>query len=143
MPYKFLDTIATADAAFEAEGKNLNEVFEQCALALFSIVVDLKGVKPKKKVMIKKESGDMEKLLFEFLNELVYIKDTDNIVFSKFKVNIKQDKKQFYHLEAELKGEDINRKKHKLGHDIKAITMHMFSLEKKPEGYGAMVIVDL
>ncbi len=136
--YKFIDH--TADVMFEAYGKNLNELFENAALATFEVQCDLKKVERKIKKKIKLKNEDMEKLLFDFLEELIYLKDAKYLLFSKFKVKI--DSKKGI-LEAEVEGEKINPKKHELKTDVKAVTLHYFSLGETKDGYKARVILDI
>ncbi len=139
MKYKFFEDLATADIAFEAYGSDLNELFEACALAIFDIMVDLKSVKPKVRKIIKLENNSLDDLLFNFLEELVYLKDVEVMLFSKFKVKIENEKE----LIAECYGEKINQGKHKLKIDIKAITLHKFEIKKEKNKWIARVLVDI
>ncbi len=138
MKYKFFEDLATADIAFEAEGDDLNELFEACALATFDIMVDLKSVKPEIKKIIRLENKNTEDLLFNFIEELVYLKDVEIMLFSRFKIDVKDNK-----LEAEMYGEKINQQKHKLRIDIKAVTLHKFEVKKEKNKWIARVIVDI
>ena len=140
--FRFLEDIAVADIAFEAFGKDLNELFTYSALALFTMQVDLKTVASKKSWKIKFNNPEIDKLLFDFLDEIIFLKDKDYSIFNKIKVKI-TEKNKVYHLQAELKGETINTKKHILGNDLKAITLHMFEVKKLPKGWKSRVIVDI
>ena len=142
MPFKYIPEIATADIGFEATGKNLNELFESCAYAVEEAMVGIKGVKPKVSKTIKVNDIELEKLLFNFLQELVYLKDADLLLFSKVKCSVKESKGK-YSLTAVLKGEKIDTKRHELRNEIKAITWHMFKIEKTKNGYKALIIVDV
>ncbi|MBS3156615.1 archease [Candidatus Woesearchaeota archaeon] len=141
--YKFIDH--TADVMFDAYGKNLNKVFENAALATFEVQCNLKKVERKIKKKIKLKNDDLEKLLFDFLEELIYLKDAKYLLFNKFKVNLlgKRSRKGEYVLEAEIEGEKINPKKHELKVDVKAVTLHKFELKKTKEGYKSRVILDI
>ena len=141
MTYKFLDDVSIADIAFEAKNKDLNKLFEDCALATFDSMVDLKTVKPKTKKEIKLKADNVEELLFKFLEDLVFLKDSDYILFNKFKVKINGNEK--FELKASLSGEKIYIKKHKLKVDVKAITMYMFKVEKIKNGWKAFVVLDV
>ncbi|MAG52720.1 MAG: archease [Nanoarchaeota archaeon] len=134
--YKFIDH--TADVMFEAYGNNLNKLFENAALAVFEVQCDLKKVKRVVKRKIKLKNDDNEKLLFDFLEELIYLKDAKYLVFSKFSVKIKDNQ-----LEAVIEGEKINPDKHELKVDVKAVTLHHFSLKKTKNGWKAIVILDI
>jgi SHS2 domain-containing protein len=136
--YKVLENVAIADIAFETYGKDLNELFENTALAIFEETTNLNKVEEKKKKEIKLKAENIEDLLFDFLSEILFLKDKDSFLFKTSKVNIKK-----FSLTAELKGEPINREKHELRNDIKAITLHMFKLEKTKEGFKATIVVDV
>ena len=136
MKYKFLEH--TADIMFEAYGKNLNELFENAALAIFESTANIKTVKAKIKKEIKLENKDTEELLHDFLSEIIFLKDAKALIFSKVKVSIKKNK-----LKATLFGDKINKEKQELKDDIKAITYHLFKLEKTKHGYKATAIIDI
>jgi len=101
MNYKFFDH--TADVLFEAEGKSLDELFEVCGLATEETQVELKGIKPKIKKEIALEKDTIDMLLFDFLQELIFLKDAKLLLFSKIKVFISEGKTN--KLKAVLEGE--------------------------------------
>jgi SHS2 domain-containing protein len=142
MKYKILEDIAIADIAIEAYGKNLNELFEHTAFAIFEETANLKKIHDTEKKTIKLEATNQENLLFDFLSEILFLKDTYSIIFKTSKVNI-TEKNNNYSLTAELTGEKIDREKHELRNDIKAITLHMFQIEKTKHGYKDLVVVDV
>ena len=144
MPYKFLPDIAIADIAFEATGKTLPQLFRASALATTNVMVkDLKAVKQRKIKKIEVESENVELLLFNFLQEIIYYKDAELLLFSKYDVKINEDKKnKKYTLKCTAYGEKLNMKKHTLMVDVKAVTLHMFSVRKNKE-WKARVILDI
>src|SRR3990167_1868786 len=108
MPYKFIEDIAVADVAFEATGKTLEELFESAALATTNVMIkDLRTIKPKIKKKIKLKAYTVENLLHDFLQELVFLKDAKQLVFSKYKIKINKK----FELDAEIFGEKLNPKK--------------------------------
>jgi SHS2 domain-containing protein len=139
--YKFLEDVALADIAYEAYGKDLNELFENAAAALFELTADLSTVKNKKRIDFYLEHVNAENLLYDFLSEILYLKDKEYMVFTKVDVKIVPGKK--LKLNASLKGDRINSKTQKLENDIKAITMHMFKLEIIKGEYKSTIVVDL
>ena len=140
-PFEFKDH--TADILFIARGKDLEELCKNAGLAVMDSMVDLKSVKKKVKEKITlSEEKNPESLLFTFLEELVYLKDAKSILFSDFKIEIREDGHS-YVLEADCFGEKINPKTHKLRVDVKAITLHEFYVKKTSKGYKAQVIVDI
>ncbi|MEK6856599.1 MAG: archease [Nanoarchaeota archaeon] len=140
MKYKFLDH--TADVMFEAYGKNLNEVFRNSALAVFDVQCNLKNVRSKIKKKIKLKNSVVGDLLFDFLEELIYLKDAKYLLFGKFDVKIKETKGE-YILDVIAYGEKINPKKHELKTDVKAITLHEFFLKKVKDGWKCKVLLDI
>ena len=137
MKYKFLDH--TADVLFEAYGKDMNELFENSALALEECIVELKSLKLKCKHNIKLKSDSIEELLYDFLSELIFIKDTKGLLFKKFKVKINKK----FELNAEGEGEKINRDTRKLVDDAKAVTKHLFEVKQEKNKFIAKVLVDI
>ena len=135
--YEFLDH--TADVLFQAYGKTLDELCLNAALALQEVQVKISTVSPRKKKKIVLQAQTPEQLLFDFLQELVFVKDVEMLVFSKFAVKIVGK----YKLTAQCFGEKINLKKHELNVDAKAITMHQFEVKKTKAGWKARVIVDI
>lgn len=142
--YKFLEDVAIADIAYEAYGKSLNELFGNAACAIFELSADLKTVDAKKKLNLNLESNNVENLLYDFLSEILFLKDSKYMVFRNVKVSINENKKmRNYALKAVLEGDSINPQKQHLENDIKAVTMHMFSVKKEKSGYKATVVVDI
>ncbi|MCZ7393484.1 MAG: archease [Candidatus Methanoperedens sp.] len=141
MPYRFLEDIATGDAAFEAEGRTLEELFVEAAIATFEIMVDTKGVEPRITREFELKNEAVDGLLFDWLSELVYLKDAEAVLFCKFDVKIQ--KNDAYELKARVSGENINQQKHSLRSDVKAVTFHMFEVKKTEENWTARVILDI
>ncbi|MBI2654107.1 archease [Candidatus Woesearchaeota archaeon] len=139
--YKFLEDVAIADVAYEAYGKDLNELFENAAMAIFELSANLDTVDAKEKIEFEFENDKIENLLYDFLSEILFLKDSKYMVFKKVKVSIKENKK--YHLKAVLEGEGINPQKQQLENDIKAVTMHMFEVKKEKNKWKAVVVVDI
>ncbi len=138
---KFHEDIAIADTAFTVRGKTINKLFKNTGVAFTLSMADIDKVIPKVKRKIKLKCNELDLLLFDFLNELLFYKDTENLLFSKFKVNITKNK--IYKLNANVYGEKVDPKKHKFKVDIKAITMHMFELKKSRGIYKARIVLDI
>jgi SHS2 domain-containing protein len=73
-----------ADLGIEARGRTLAEAFEQAAIALMSIILDLTTVEPKELRRVQLKATDQEQLLVRWLEELLYLYDGENFVGSKF-----------------------------------------------------------
>ncbi len=141
MPYRYLEDIATADAAFEVKGKTLEELFRDAAIATFEVMADTGTVKPEVTREIELKNEDVGDLLFDWLSELVYLKDADGLIFSRFDVSIR--KNDACELKATASGEPIDQRKHSLRSDVKAVTYHMFEVKKTGERWIARVVLDI
>ena len=138
--FKFLEDIAIADAAFEAYGDTLEELFGTCALATFEVMVDTRDVKPEQKEEILIKDLNLDDLLFDFISELVCLKDTHKVFFSKFDLHI--NKNEEYELRGTVWGEKIDYKKQEVRRDVKAITYHMLEVKEMDNGWRAQVVLD-
>ncbi len=143
MPYRFIDDIATADVAFEAIGADLKAVFAAAAEALLAVTVaDPRRVGNRQHQTITLQAESAEMLLFDFLQELVFLKDRDQTLLRVEKVDV-DTSKEGCRLQAVLTGERLDYKRHDLVVDVKAVTMHQFQLAPTPGGWQARVILDI
>jgi len=136
MKYKFLEH--TADIKFQAFGKTIEKVFENSALAMFNSMYDGK-VKGNKTFKINVKGRDIESLLYNFLEELLFLFDSENFFMSKIK-NIKIDKKNFK-LNAEVFGDDAEN--YEIHIDIKAITYNDMFVKKEGTKFITQVVMDV
>ena len=141
MPFKFLEKIAIADIAFEAYGKTLNELFENAALAIFELSAEVETIDAVKKLEFELENEKLDNLLYDFLSEILFLKDSKYMVFNHVHVTIKEGNKN--KLKTILEGDKINPEVQHLENDIKAITMHMFEIKKEKNQWKATVVVDI
>ena len=143
MSYRFLDDIAIADVAFEATGKTLKELLESAALAVTNTMVkNLDAIEHKVEKKFAVEGDNAEKLLFNFLQELIFLKDAELLLFSKFDLDIVPKKSKFQ-LSVKAYGEKLDMKKHELLVDVKAVSLHRFEVKETKEGWIASVILDV
>lgn len=143
MAYKFIDNVTMADVAFEASGKTLEELFVSSAQALTNTQInDLKEIKPVQGIEFSVEAKDAERLLYSFLEELIFFKDAELLLFREYDLRIEK-KELGYSLTAKLKGEKLDPKKHALLVDAKAVSWHMFKVEQTDDGWKAFVIIDV
>ena len=140
--YKFLEKFVTADMAFEAFGSDLSELFTHAAEAVAAAMVQPKSMAAKIKKTIKMQNKDLQHLMIDFLNEIVYYKDAESTLFPKAKVKI-TEKNGMYHLAADLAGDKIDFAKHKVEADVKSATWHSFELQKKGKQWYTRVVIDI
>ena len=145
MPYKFRGDIAMADTAFEAEGKTIEEMFESAALAVTNTMVkELSSVKKKEQKEFTLENKELDRLLHDFMQELIFEKDANLLLFSGYKIKVEKTATG-YKLKATCKGEKLDMNKHELLVDVKAVSWHMFQVEqdKKSKKWRVFVILDI
>ena len=142
MVYRFREDMAIADVAVEVKAKTLYQLFADAGMAVAEQSANPKTVKPKIKKTIVLKEANLEKLLFNFIEELIFIKDSECMVFNKFKVAVKQGKKECA-LNAVVYGDTINQKTQELHTDVKAITLHLFEITKTKEGWKAFFVLDI
>jgi len=122
--YKIIDH--TADIAIRTTGKSMNNAFENAGYAMFDTMCDASSVKPLTIKKIECEANDLEQLLVDWLSELLFTCDVDDMPFSEFEVKITGTK-----LTAQAKGEKMDSARQHLKTDIKAITYHMLEVDTK------------
>ena len=131
----------TADLGVEATGKSLEEAFKEGAKGLYNIMVDIDKVDKREAVEFEVEGESLEELLYNFLNELLFYTDVDNLVFSDFDIKIEKDDN--YRLRCTAYGEKIDKKKHNIKEEVKAVTYHKMEIKQEDDGWKIRYIVDL
>lgn len=143
MAYRFLDSVAIADVAFEATGKNLSELFSAAGDATINTMIEpLEGILAKTSRKIEVSNAELDLLLFDFLQELIYYKDADGLLLRVAKVAIKEQASEF-RLVATGTGEKIDPSRHEQRADVKAVTLHQFKVEETIGGWRCFVILDV
>jgi SHS2 domain-containing protein len=129
----------TADIGIIAYGTDVKELFSNAALALFSLITEPASVEERLHLDLEVSSEDIDSLLVEWLNELIYLFDAKHILFSRF------DIKSLTHneLKATCYGESFDPMKHKIKIGVKAATYHMLKLDKNGDGCKAQIIFDI
>ena len=139
----------TADIGIRVRGKNLPGLCENAALGMFSLLADLKSVKPSLKLKVSADGNDPESLLVNWLNELIYLAAVKKMVFSEFAVKKygqpggKVAKKVRYSISAEIRGEKLAAFGKRLNYEIKAATYHQLKIKKISSGCEAGIIFDI
>ena len=139
--YIFLNDIATADVAIESRGDTLEELFTASAMATFEVMADISSIQSETGKTLHLENSEIDGLLFDWLAELIYLKDSEFMLFAKY--DIKITKSTNYQLDAEILGEEINQSRHDLRCDVKAITFHLFEVYEMNGKWISRFILDL
>jgi SHS2 domain-containing protein len=129
----------TADIGIVSYGTDIKQVFSNTAFGLFSLITELDNIQENLQRDIEISSQDIESLLVEWLNELLYIFDVDHIVFKRFEF-AELNKRA---LKVRCFGDKINPEQQEIKREVKAATYHMLSINRENDGYRAQVIFDI
>ncbi|MEM7816357.1 MAG: archease [Candidatus Aenigmatarchaeota archaeon] len=139
--FEVLD-ITTADIAISAYGKELEELFKNAAIGMISLITDIENVEKKIKKEINMEAYDLESLMFNWLNELLFYFDAYFLIFSDFKINIEKSENEKIILHAICHGDKISKRNYQIKEHIKAATYHELKIEKN-DVWKANIIFDI
>jgi SHS2 domain-containing protein len=143
MPYEFLEDMATADIAFRAWGADLAETFVAAADAVMNVMVEeLDAIQGREERQLSAEHEALDLLLFDFLQALVYYKDAEQLMLRVGQVRV-EERNGHYYLTAVARGERLDPDRHRPRVDVKAVTLHRFSLQQSARGWDATVILDI
>jgi SHS2 domain-containing protein len=136
-----LDAVALADCALEIEGRDLADLFETAARAVAELMVDPATVVPGVERTVALTAPSLDLLLYDWLSELIYLKDSEQLVFTRAAVDVQNGSPA--RLAASLTGGAIRGPGTALRADPKAVTLHQFTLEHLATGWRARVIIDI
>ena len=143
--YRFRDEIVLGDLAFEATGDSVSELFAAAALAVIESMVDPLSVETSWTQEVWLSEAEIEDLLFEWLNAIVFIKDMEGVVFHDVRATVSRDsEKNLWHLEAALIGDRVDATRQDVRTDVKAVTKHLYEVRQQEEGaWYAHVVLDV
>ena len=129
----------TADIGLRARAADLDTLFAEAAKAFFSVIVENHDeVRAVEQFSISVETDERDDLLYDWLAELLYLFDTEHVLFCEFDVTVRAGG-----LTATVRGESVDTDRHRLDMEVKAITYHELKVERDSDGWLAEVIVDL
>ncbi len=135
MKYKFLEH--TADVKFQAFGKNAEEVFANSALALKEAICGKMKIKEMKKMKVAAKGKDYENLMYNFLEEILYLLDAEDFLISK----IKEIKINGLKLMAVIAGDKASN--YKFTNSVKAVTYNEMFVKKEKGKWISQVVIDV
>ncbi len=129
----------TADIGLIVYGEDLKTLFENAGEAFFHLITDLRGVRQKEERQVELKGESLERLMVDWLNELLYLHDVENLLFKKFKVEVIGEEG----LRAKAKGELFREGAHVIKTGVKAVTHHQIQVKREDGGWRAQIILDL
>ena len=140
MGYRFIDH--TADVAADLTGGSLEELFLSAAQALTDTITELSAVQPAVTQSVTLESGAVEDLLVDWLNELLYRFEVQNVLFADGSVTV-EDRAGHWHLDAAVAGEPYDPARHPVRVLVKSATYHGLKVAHEQGTWGARVVFDI
>ncbi len=129
----------TADVGLHAYGSTLPELFIHAAQGMESLMVSLEQVHIQLSREVDVEGHDSLSLLIAWLNELIFLFDTEYLLFCQFEIESLTET----HLKGRALGEPYDVQRHELSSAIKAVTWHEAAIEQTGDGYKARIIFDI
>lgn len=129
----------TADVGLRVRSADLPGLFAEAARGFFSLVIDeLDSVRPAREIAVELAADGLEDLMLDWLGELLYRFDGEQLVLCEFDVDVSDCR-----LQARCRGEPIDWDRHRLSHEIKAVTYHHLRVERQNDDWLAEVIFDI
>jgi len=129
----------TADVGVISHGSALEGAFEAQAKGMFSVMTDLRGVRPAQVFIISAEGADEAGLLASWLEELLFLYDTQGVLLREFQITALKG----YKLTSEARGEAYDPVRHIVKTPIKAVTYHMLEVTEIKGGVRTRVVYDI
>lgn len=137
--YNFLEH--TGDAKFQAFGDTLEEAFSNAAMALVSLMWEASKVAGRINYPVSVEGRDLEQLLLDFLEEILYLQETKHFLLHRVE-NLRVNRgNTAFSLKAVFKGDDASRGYDIFG-EVKAVTYHEMEVREE-DRVMVQVVVDL
>ncbi len=130
----------TAEAGIVARGATLEEAFAHAAEGMYALMLDLDGIEEQETREIAVEGESLEGLLVDWLLELVFLTETEGLVFRRFEVEELSDTR----LRGRAWGEPFDPERHATENVmVKAVTRHLLEIGREDGGYRVQVLFDI
>lgn len=129
----------TADIGIIVHGANLKTLFENAGEAFFHLITDLRKVRRRIERRVNLGGESLDRLMVDWLSELLYLHDVENLLFKGFKVDAAGEDG----LKARVKGEPFQEGVHVIKTEVKAVTYHQIEVRRENGRWRAQVILDL
>lgn len=132
----------TSDVQIHSWGDSLEEAFELAALAMFGYMTDIDAVEINQEEDVTAEGHDIESLLFNFLDEVLFLFCAEPFLTCK-EIKIVELDRENFKITAKCRGEPFDLGKHPQGTEIKAITYSNLQIYDDEDKHEIYVIVDI
>ena len=140
--FRFLEEIALADLAFEAEGETVEEVFRGATQALLESIANPATVPGGWECAIERTDADHSALLFDWLSEIVFWKDAAGVVYREAPLTLTRER-DIWLLRARLIGAIVDHRTQELHADVKGVTKHQYRVSQEDGRWKVRVVLDV
>lgn len=128
-----------ADIGVRGTGATLAEAFAGAATALTAAICDPAAVAPREALAVECEAPDLELLLMDWLNALIFEMATRHLLFSRFEVDIEDTR-----LRATAWGEPLEVARHQPAAEAKGVSFCELKVARQADGqWLAQAVVDV
>ncbi len=143
MPFELVEDITSADIAVRATGRSAAELFVSAGEALRAIMLqDPRRPAAGAEISFELNAASIEMLLFTFLDELLFYKDSEALLVSPATVDVEEGP-DGASLQCRALTERIDPAMHRFIVDVKAVTMHRFSVRLEKGVWTATIVFDV
>ena len=135
--FEFVDH--TGDLGILALGRSLPDLFRHAAEALFHVITDPETIQARETRRISLQANDLEELLIDWLNEFIYLFETQRLLFCNFELHSLDE----HSLEATVQGEPYDDARHPIETTVKSATHHQLHIRREKGVWKAHIILDL
>ncbi|MDY6865051.1 MAG: archease [Halobacteriota archaeon] len=128
----------TSDVGFEVEEETLEKLFSSSALAMYGFMIDPFEIESILSRDVDIQSEDLESLMFDWMDELIFLFESEKIVFNKFDLIIED-----FHMIGRCEGGVFDPLRHETGIVVKAVTYHMMEVKKRNGIWNTRVVLDV
>lgn len=132
-----------ADIGLRGTGDCWNCAFAAAAAGLLEIMAEPSAVRPDREMHVRVSAGDIGALFVSWLNELLYLKDAEEMIFSSFDISIEGRADGGYELNATVRGEKMDSKRHGFKTEVKAATFSGLKFGDEEGRHYAQCLLDL
>jgi SHS2 domain-containing protein len=136
----------TGDVGIRVTAPTIEQLYERAAVGMFWVLTDVEAVRDREATTVAVTARDREAVMVKWLSELNFVHATDNRLFRRFDVELTAgagEEGDALRLDATCHGESVDRSRHTLYTEIKAVTFHGMAVEETSDGWTVQVIFDM
>jgi SHS2 domain-containing protein len=140
VPYAFFDH--TGDVGVTVAARSVAQVFADAAAALTETITDHHLVAATRSVAIEITAPAVDLLLVDWLNDLIYRFETDNLLVARADLSV-IDQGARWTLRGTASGETLDPARHPIRTLVKAATYHALEVTRVGEEWRATIVLDV